>query len=76
MDINLPGMSGIDATRLLASWPDTRDIPVVALTAAAMTRDAKRAESAKFLHYLTKHVMVDELMKVLEEVLHHPGEGG
>ncbi len=69
MDINLPGMSGIEATRRLASWPETSRIPVVALTAAAMTRDTARAASAGFHRYLTKPVMVDELVKVLEELL-------
>ncbi len=69
MDINLPGMSGIEATRLLASWPETRPIPVVALTAAAMTQDTARAAGAGFYRYLTKPVRLDELSQVLEEVL-------
>ncbi len=69
MDINLPGMSGYEATRLLKSWPETRDIPVIALTAAAMTGDRKRFSDAGFYRYLTKPVRVAELMEVLEELL-------
>jgi PAS domain S-box-containing protein len=71
MDINLPGMSGFEATRKLAAWPETRDIPVIALSAAAMIRDAARVAGAGFYRYLTKPVKVDELTRVLDELLGH-----
>lgn len=70
MDINLPGMSGLEATRQLKSWPETRDIPIVALSAAAMIRDAARVAGAGFYRYLTKPVRVDELTATLEELFH------
>jgi PAS domain S-box-containing protein len=69
MDINLPGMSGFDAAKQLSEWSETKDIPVVALTAAASARDRARAEDVGFYRYLTKPVKVDELMAVLEELL-------
>lgn len=69
MDINLPGMSGYDATRLLKEWPETQHIPVIALTAAAMVGDRKRMHEAGFYRYLTKPVKVDELLETLEELL-------
>jgi PAS domain S-box-containing protein len=69
MDINLPGMSGIEASRQLRQWPETRDIPVIALSAAAMIRDAARVSGAGFYRYLTKPVKVDELTSTLEELL-------
>ena len=69
MDINLPGMSGIEAKRRLADLPETRSIPVVALSAAALPRDAARAGDAGFTRYLTKPVKIEELMSVLEEIL-------
>lgn len=69
MDINLPGMSGFEATRKLASWPETQEIPVIALSAAAMIRDAARMAGAGFYRYLTKPVKVDELTTVLNELL-------
>jgi PAS domain S-box-containing protein len=69
MDINLPGMNGFEATRHLREWPETRRIPVVALSAVAMMRDKSRIEAAGFYRYLTKPVKVDELAAVLEELL-------
>jgi PAS domain S-box-containing protein len=69
MDINLPGMSGFEALGRLREWPETRDIPVIALSAAAMDRDRKRAEQVGFFRYLTKPVHVDELTDVLEVLL-------
>jgi len=69
MDINLPGMSGFDALRQLREWPQTQAIPVIALSAAAMERDKRRAEQAGFHRYLTKPVRVDELADVLEALL-------
>ncbi|MDB4998871.1 MAG: torS, partial [Myxococcaceae bacterium] len=69
MDINLPGMSGFDALRLLRAWPETKDIPVIALTAAASERDRPKGLAAGFFRYLTKPVKVDELMTALEELL-------
>jgi PAS domain S-box-containing protein len=69
MDINLPGMSGIDALRALRGNPETKEIPVIALTAAASERDRQRGEQAGFHRYLTKPVKVDEFVAVLEELL-------
>jgi PAS domain S-box-containing protein len=71
MDINLPGMSGFDAVQRLREWDDTRAIPVIGLSAAALARDTNRAKEAGFYRYLTKPVKVDELMGVLEELLAH-----
>jgi PAS domain S-box-containing protein len=69
MDINLPGMSGYEATQKLREWPETKAIPVIALTAAAMTADRKRFADAGFYRYLTKPVRVAELIETLEEIL-------
>jgi PAS domain S-box-containing protein len=69
MDINLPGMSGLEAMRRLRAWPESRDIPVIGLSAAALPADTKRAAEAGFFRYLTKPVKVAELTNVLEELL-------
>jgi PAS domain S-box-containing protein len=69
MDINLPGMSGLEAMQRLREWPDTRDIPVIGLSAAALLTDTRRAAEAGFFRYLTKPVKVDELTRALEELL-------
>ncbi len=69
MDINLPGMSGLDALVTLRSIPETRAIPVIALTAAASDRDRQRGEEAGFYRYLTKPVQIDELEAALETLI-------
>ncbi|MCC6558805.1 MAG: PAS domain S-box protein [Polyangiaceae bacterium] len=69
MDINLPGISGLDALHILREWPETREIPVIALTAAASERDRLRGEQEGFYRYLTKPVNVDELEAALEALL-------
>lgn len=69
MDINLPGMSGVEALRALRAAPETRGIPVIALTAAASERDRQRGVQAGFHRYLTKPARVDELLSALEALL-------
>jgi PAS domain S-box-containing protein len=69
MDINLPGMNGFDAVKQLQEWPETRHIPIVGLSAAALLKDTTRARSAGFYRYLTKPVKVAELTATLEELL-------
>jgi CheY-like chemotaxis protein len=68
MDLNLPGMNGLLATKQLASWPETRDIPVVALSAAVLLRDGDTVRSAGFYRYLTKPVKLDALTQTLQEL--------
>jgi PAS domain S-box-containing protein len=72
LDINLPGMSGFEAMKRLRDWPETRDIPVIGLSAAAFAKDTSRAKEAGFYRYLTKPVKVAELTQTLEELLHRP----
>ncbi|MFO0660095.1 MAG: PAS domain S-box protein [Polyangiaceae bacterium] len=74
MDINLPGMSGLDALRLLRAHPETYRIPVIALTAAASERDRQRGVAAGFYRYLTKPVQVDELISSIDELLSRPSQ--
>ncbi|AKV00518.1 PAS family protein [Labilithrix luteola] len=69
MDINLPGMSGVEALRVLRATASTSRIPVIALTAAASERDKARGTQAGFYRYLTKPVRVDELLTALEALL-------
>jgi PAS domain S-box-containing protein len=69
LDINLPGMSGFEALKRLREWPETRAIPVIGLSAAALARDTARAKEAGFHRYLTKPVKVDELTETLERLL-------
>jgi len=63
LDINLPGISGIEALRILREDPATAHIPVVALSANAMPRDIERGLEAGFFRYLTKPIKVNEFMQ-------------
>jgi PAS domain S-box-containing protein len=69
MDINLPGISGLQALGLLREDPATRHIPVLALSANAMPRDIERGIKAGFQRYLTKPIKIDELMLALDQCL-------
>lgn len=69
MDINLPGISGVKALRILADDPATMHIPVVALSANAMPRDIQKGLEAGFFRYLTKPIKVNEFMDTLDMTL-------
>jgi len=69
MDINLPGISGIEAREILAGDLSTADIPVVALSADAMPRDIEKGLRAGFFRYLTKPIEINEFMNTLEVAL-------
>jgi two-component system cell cycle response regulator DivK len=60
MDLQLPGMDGMEALRQLRENPRTADIPVVAVTAQAMKQDRERALDAGFDGYLEKPISVHE----------------
>ena len=66
MDINLPGISGLQALKMLADDPLTASIPVVALSANAVPRDIQRGLDAGFFRYLTKPIKVNEFMNTLD----------
>ena len=65
MDINLPGISGIEAMKILRADPSTAHIPIIALSAIAVPRDIEKALEAGFFNYLTKPIKVDEFMETL-----------
>jgi CheY-like chemotaxis protein len=69
MDINLPGISGIDALKILREDPATSHIPVIALSANAMPRDIEKGLAAGFFRYLTKPIKIHEFMSTLDTAL-------
>jgi CheY-like chemotaxis protein len=69
MDINLPGISGLDALRILADDPATAHIPVIALSANAMPSDVERGLAAGFFRYLTKPIRIQQFMDTLDVAL-------
>jgi len=69
MDINLPGISGLKALRILAESSATTHIPIIALSANAMPRDIEKGMEAGFFRYLTKPIKVNEFMATLDIAL-------
>jgi two-component system cell cycle response regulator DivK len=69
MDIQLPGMSGIEALAHLRADPTTRDIPIVAVTASAMMQDRQRILAAGFDGYQSKPIDVKGFVQMVTEVL-------
>ena len=69
MDINLPGISGTEALRILREDKATAHIPVMALSANAMPRDIEKGLEAGFFRYLTKPIKVGEFTDALNLAL-------
>ena len=69
MDIQLPGMNGIEAIKVLRAAADTRDIPVMAVTASAMTHDRQKIMAAGFDAYQSKPINVREFVEAVRAVL-------
>jgi spore cortex formation protein SpoVR/YcgB (stage V sporulation) len=76
MDIQLPGMSGIDALRVLRADERTRGIPVIAVTASAMTQDRQKIMSAGFDGYQAKPIDVNQFVAAVRAMLARPPAGG
>jgi len=69
MDINLPGVSGVEAMRILRADPTTAHIPIIALSANAVPRDIERALAAGFFSYVTKPIKVTQFLEALDQAL-------
>ena len=69
MDIQLPGMSGIEALQRLRADPTTRAIPVIAVTASAMTQDRRQILAAGFDGYQPKPISVKGFLQTVREML-------
>ena len=69
MDIQLPGIDGIEALRRLRADRRTQRIPVMAVTASAMTQDRQKILAAGFDGYLSKPVNIKELVAAVRQML-------
>ena len=69
MDINLPGMNGFQALEKLKQYEETREIPVLALSAAATKRDIEKGISAGFSRYMTKPMQIRDVIAAIKEEL-------
>lgn len=68
-DIRLPDISGYEVLRRLRSMPETRDIPVLALSAEATKGDVARGRDSGFAHYMTKPFAIDELLAAIQRAM-------
>jgi CheY-like chemotaxis protein len=69
MDVQLPGMDGLELTRRLKAHPATREIRVIALTAYAMKGDDEKAFAAGCDGYISKPIDIERLPEVLRSCL-------
>jgi two-component system cell cycle response regulator DivK len=69
MDIQLPGINGIEALGQLRADTRTRGIPVIAVTASAMTQDRQKIMAAGFDGYQSKPISVKEFVAAVRETL-------
>ena len=76
MDIQLPGMNGIEALGRLRADPKTKKIPVIAVTASAMTHDRAKIMASGFDGYQSKPINVKEFLVAVREMLDRPRAGG
>ncbi len=75
MDVRLPGLDGLEATKILKEDPATRVIPVIALTAYAMPEDRLRIRDAGCEGYLTKPLKIPLLLEQIDSYLGHRTSG-
>lgn len=69
MDLRLPGMGGIEAKLTLGGYPETRDIPVIAVSAQAMSDVVKRVNDAGFFSYLAKPIDAADVLRQIQKAL-------
>jgi CheY-like chemotaxis protein len=69
MDINLPGIDGLETMQRLRDLHGLRHTPMIAVSTNAMPQDSERALQAGFLHYLTKPIAMGELLRIVGELL-------
>lgn len=67
MDIALPGIDGVEATRLIKSKPGYKNVPFVALTAFAMAGDKERLLNEGFTDYVSKPLDIQDFIKKMEK---------
>ena len=72
MDIQLPGMNGIEARKVLRADPSTARIPVIAVTASVMQQDRKLITEAGFNGYVGKPISLVEFLETVSAALARP----
>lgn len=72
MDVQLPGMSGLEVTRNLKAEDDTRDIPVIATTAFAQVEDERQIMASGCDGYMAKPIAISEFLALIESFILRP----
>lgn len=75
MDIGLPDMDGMEATRILKAEPGTKDIPIIALTAYAMKGDKERILDAGCDGYIEKPIRYKVFLAAVDAAVRQRGDG-
>jgi adenylate cyclase len=73
LDVMMPGMNGIEAFKVLRADPQTSSIPIVAVTASAMTEDRQKIMAAGFEGLQTKPINVKEFLEAVAQTLKKSG---
>ena len=69
MDIQLPGMNGMEALKVLRSEPKTAKVPVIAITASVMTQDRKQIMDTGFDGFIEKPINLKEFLATVQGAL-------
>ncbi len=75
MDIQLPGTNGTEALHHLRADPRMRAIPVIAVTASAMTQDRQKIMAARFDGYQAKPIEITQFVAAVRNTVGHPAVG-
>jgi CheY-like chemotaxis protein len=69
LDLNLPGMDGFEVSQQLKASEDTKDIPIIALTAMDSAKTIERGKAAGFLTYIVKPLNIKKFLKAIDIAL-------
>ncbi len=75
MDLHMPVMDGLEATRRIRELPNCRNLPIIAMTAAVMPEDRERCAACGMVDFVSKPIDPDELTQVLQHWIKPRGEG-
>ena len=73
MDIQLPGMNGMEALKVLRAEPSTAQIPVVAITASVMTQDRQQIMDTGFNGFIEKPINLRDFLATVNASIRPPG---
>lgn len=69
MDVQLPDISGIELTKMIKQHPQTKDIPVIIISAFVLEEDIKKINASGCNSRLTKPIEIDEFIKTITELM-------